>query len=158
MKPFESYNTNTLASFFRTVDMMARYRNTLGLLVANSLINNRTNMSTAPVLKATVRDVKKYMAMKNAASGQRMIPIGYGAQSTNDIDATVLKYMSSGDASTTIDFWAVRTSKLNLGQLSDSFYSVVTTYGQENQTCKYPATTTSYVPGIHTFPSLQTPS
>jgi hypothetical protein len=75
--------------FFQTVDVMASYPNTLGLLAAGGLVNDEATLSATPVIKAIVRDLKKYMKMKNEVTRQRVHPIVYnaamsGARDKND--------------------------------------------------------------------------
>jgi len=55
-------------SFFKTVDIMANYTNTLGLVVANALLNGDDHISAVPVIKAVLRDLKRYMNLKNEGS------------------------------------------------------------------------------------------
>jgi len=92
------------------MDTMASYPNTPGLLVAHALVNNNTSVCTAPVIKATARDSKKYMKLRNQVTGQRVLPIGYSAAASGARDMTILDYLSSGDTSGSIDFWTVSSS------------------------------------------------
>ena len=96
-----------MKSFFRTADALARYPNTLGILAAHLLINSDKFKSCAPVISAVVRDLKRYTRIKNEATGQRILPVGYGAATTNELDKLVLDYLSSGDEQHRIDFWTV---------------------------------------------------
>ncbi|KAJ4324712.1 hypothetical protein N0V94_001109 [Neodidymelliopsis sp. IMI 364377] len=98
-----------MAEFFRTVDVMSKYPNTLGLLAANETVNNKDSEKAIPVVKAVVRDLKRYMGMKHEVSGQRVIPIGYNAAANDGRENAVLDYLSLGDAASTIDFWTVST-------------------------------------------------
>jgi hypothetical protein len=98
-----------MASFFKTVDTMASFSNTLGLFAGNGLINNDATMRVAPVLKAVVRDLKKYMKLRNEADGQRELPIGCSAASSGARDKEVLDYLTAGNDGSSIDFWAVST-------------------------------------------------
>ncbi|CAO2656530.1 Nn.00g053330.m01.CDS01 [Neocucurbitaria sp. VM-36] len=75
LAPHVSYNSTTLTYFFRTVDAMSSYPNTLGLLVASELVNNEATLSATPVIKASVRDLKKYMRLKNEYTKQRVLRI-----------------------------------------------------------------------------------
>ncbi|KAF2124341.1 glycoside hydrolase family 72 protein [Dothidotthia symphoricarpi CBS 119687] len=103
--PYKSYNSTTIKSFFKTVDLMASFPNTLGLLAASLTVNNDAFLSAPPVLKTVVRDLKRYMKLKNEIAGQRTLPIAYNATSTKARDVTILDYLSCGDKSTSIDFW-----------------------------------------------------
>jgi hypothetical protein len=85
---------------------MARFPNTLGFLIANSLINNISSEICAPVIRAVVRDLKKYMKLKHQATGQRTLPVGFGG-GQYDGDVKVLNYLTDGDESSSIDFWTV---------------------------------------------------
>lgn len=94
---------------FKTIDLMAQYPNTLGVLVSQHLINDEASESLcAPVLTAVVRDLKRYMRLKRDFTGQRILPVGYGAAAAGERDRRVLEYFTSRDEESRIDFWAVR--------------------------------------------------
>lgn len=86
---------------------MAVYPNTLGIAAASQVINNDASMLAASVIKAIVRDLKRYMRLKSEISQQRVLPICYDANSTSARDKAILDYLSSGDVSSSIDFWTV---------------------------------------------------
>ena len=105
--PYASYNPTVVKSLLRTIDVIASYSNTLALLVADRLIMHDADLIANPVIKAIVRDVKRYMILKNESTAQRMIPIVYSANTASQRDMTVLEYLFSGDASRSIDLWTV---------------------------------------------------
>lgn len=105
--PIRSYNQDNMASFFKTVEVMASFSNTLGVITANELINNDATMPVAAFLKAVVRDLKKYMEIQSEANGQRILPIGYGAASCDTRDQELLEYLTAGGEDISIDFWTV---------------------------------------------------
>jgi len=106
VNPIQSYTAETVDAYFRTVDAMAGFPNTLGFLLASSLINNTRSEQCAPVITAVVRDLKKYMCLRNRAVGQRVLPVGFGA-GQYDGDLKVLNYLAAGDEISRIDFWTV---------------------------------------------------
>ena len=85
---------------------MASFPNTLGALIADQLINNKNSERWAPVIKAIVRDIKKYMKLTNHKTGQRCLPIGFGGASYKG-DRKILDYVASGDEASRVDFWTV---------------------------------------------------
>lgn len=85
---------------------MASFPNTLGALVADHLINDTRSECCAPVMKAVLRDVKKYIALRYQKAGQRRLPLGFGGHSYKD-DRKVLNYMATGGDDRSIDFWTV---------------------------------------------------
>jgi hypothetical protein len=103
----ESYNPDNMTSFFKRVDTMARFPNTLGLLVSSELINSDETMPIAAILKAVVRDLKKYMKIQNGAHGQRVLPLGYQAATAQVRDQEVLEYLTAVGGESSLDFWAV---------------------------------------------------
>lgn len=107
LDPYTSYHRPAMDDFFQTVRMMSSYPNTLGLLVASKLVNDRDTEKAAPVAKAVVRDLKRYMKRQYEAHHQRILPIGYDAATTDNRDMTVLNYLSLGDRASSIDFWTV---------------------------------------------------
>ncbi|XPS73877.1 hypothetical protein M3J09_006010 [Ascochyta lentis] len=105
LDPYKSYHRTAIEEFCQTVNVMAQYPNTLGLLVASNLVNGRSSEKATPVVKAVVRDLKRYMKLAKESSGQRILPIGYDAATTDDRDKTILDYLSLGDPASSIDFW-----------------------------------------------------
>ena len=103
-----------MASFFKTVDLMASFPNTLGLLVASALVNNDATMPAAAVIKAVVRDLKQYMRLKHDAEGQRVLPIGYSAATGGARDGRLLNYLTAGSDGAGLDFWTVSRGRLCL--------------------------------------------
>jgi hypothetical protein len=96
-----------MTSFFKTLDVMASYPNTLGLLAGSEVVNNEATLAATPVLKATIRELKKYMKLKKETTGQRVLPIGYDAATSGARDQTILDYLAGGDSESSIDFWTV---------------------------------------------------
>lgn len=111
MEPYQSYTPTLLASYFRVIDVLAQYSNTLGIVIADQLINGDDTLKIAPVIRSVSRDVKRYMKMRNEIKSQRILPVAYDAMSFSSRDLTVLEYLTTGDPSTTIDFWTVSISK-----------------------------------------------
>ena len=138
-EPYKSYNEPFIQECFQTVDIMAQYPNTLGLLAGNSVINGPRNQRCAPVIKAVVRDLKGYMKIHHEASGQRTLPIGYTAATIDLLDTTALDFLSQGDPASSIDFWTVsHTLRLRYSPLN--LPSATATCGPAHQTTRSPAT------------------
>lgn len=95
---------------------MAVYPNILGIAAASQVINDDASMSAAPVIKAVVRDLKRYIKLKSEICQQRVLPICYDADSTDARDKTILDYLSSGDVSGSIDFWTVSGRDKGVGR------------------------------------------
>lgn len=105
LRATQSYNADVIKHFFRTIDVMAAYPNTLDVLAANTLINDDQTVSCAPIIAAVVRDLKHYVQLRHEATGQRALPIGYGAATNGARDKVLLEYLSSGAKQARIDFW-----------------------------------------------------
>lgn len=105
--PRKSYNPDNMTSFFKTVDVMAGFSNTLGILAANTLVNNDATLPIAAFIKAVVRDLKRYMKVKHEADGQRVLPVGYNAATGSARDKSVLMYLTPGSDDHSLDFWTV---------------------------------------------------
>jgi 1,3-beta-glucanosyltransferase GAS5 len=99
---------------------MAQYSNTLGVFAAYTTVNHQGSETAAPVVAAVIRDLKQYMQLRNDATSQRILPVGYGASTTNDRDRALLQYLSAGDRKLCIDFWTASTTvnKINLKYLT----------------------------------------
>lgn len=107
MTPFESYNQELLEHCFSTVDCMATYPNTLGVLVANEVINDHASTAAESVIRAVTRDVKRYMAMAREASAQRVLPVGYSAADVRMFTRSTFDYLNAGSQDESIDFYCV---------------------------------------------------
>lgn len=107
LQPEQSYNTETLSHFFRTADVLSAHPNCLGLLIGNEIVNDYRSVRALPVMRAAVRDVKKYLKLKNNRTGQRIPPVGYSSADVKMVERDIRDYLSAGDRADRIDFWSV---------------------------------------------------
>ena len=107
MAPLESYNQELLQHYFSTIDCMAAYPNTLGVLVANEVINSHASTAAAPVIRAVTRDIKRYMALAEEISEQRVLPAGYSAADVRMFTRSTFEYLTAGSQEEAIDFYCV---------------------------------------------------
>jgi 1,3-beta-glucanosyltransferase GAS5 len=105
--PTTSYNPRLLDEYFTTIDCMAEYRNTLGVIVADGIINSSQSTAAAPVVKAVARDVKRYMSAAADATGQRRLPVGYSASTCRLVLKSSFDYLTAGEPEDSIDFFCV---------------------------------------------------
>lgn len=110
--PYGSYNAANVQSYFRTIDLMASFPNTLGAFVAQTLINSSMDDAASRdctlVIAAVIRDLKKYMHLKNQTTGQRILPVAYGADKDGFRDRQIFEFLRTRETSERIDFWTVR--------------------------------------------------
>ncbi|KAK2614752.1 hypothetical protein N8I77_001556 [Diaporthe amygdali] len=121
LAPLESYSQDLLGHYFSTVDAMATYSNTLGVLVANEVINDQASTAAAPVIRAVTRDIKRYMTLAHEASEQRILPIGYSAADVRMYTRASFDYLTADSVDESIDFfcfnnysWAGRNSSMKI--------------------------------------------
>ncbi len=96
-----SYNSIYLQHIFAAVDAFKAYPNTLGFFGGNEVINDDVTVNTAPWVKATVRDLKQYVA----AQSKRFIPVGYSAADVAGNRVELAQYFNCGDNATRADFY-----------------------------------------------------
>ncbi|KAH9893884.1 glycolipid anchored surface protein [Xylariomycetidae sp. FL2044] len=94
--PFESYTPALLNTFFGVVDEMSKYPNTLGLIVANEVINSAPSTPAAPVVRAVTRDIKQYMRLAAEVRGQRVLPLGVSAADVMNLIMPQFHYFCGG--------------------------------------------------------------
>ncbi|ORX83639.1 hypothetical protein K493DRAFT_239885 [Basidiobolus meristosporus CBS 931.73] len=95
-----SYDIVLLDNYKKTIDAFSDYPNVIGFFAGNEVVNNVNATKAAPFVKASIRDVKKYVKTK-----KRQIPVGY---STNDAAVTRVDcadYFNCGDADERVDFY-----------------------------------------------------
>lgn len=107
MDPLGSYNAENLSHYFRAADALAAYPNCLGLIAANEVINDFHSANAAPVIRAVVRDLKRYLRLKHEVTGQRILPVGYSASAVMSLEGSTRDYLAAGDEASRIDFWSV---------------------------------------------------
>jgi hypothetical protein len=101
-KPQKSYNKVYLQSIFATVEVFAKYDNTLLFFSGNEVINDDTTTNCAPYVKAVTRDIKSYMNARKL----RQIPVGYSAADVESNRYEMADYMNCGDDAARSDFFA----------------------------------------------------
>ena len=74
-EPKQSYNDVYLQYIFATVEMFAKYKNTLAFFSGNEVVNDDKSSSTAPYVKAVTRDIRQYLRERDL----RTVPVGYSA-------------------------------------------------------------------------------
>ncbi|KAH7385984.1 Glucanosyltransferase-domain-containing protein [Pyrenochaeta sp. MPI-SDFR-AT-0127] len=99
--PQISYNKVYLQSIFATVEMFAKYDNTLLYFSANEVINDDATTNCAPYVKAVTRDIKSYIN----ARGLRKIPVGYSAADVESNRYEMAAYMNCGADAVRSDFF-----------------------------------------------------
>ncbi|KAK8002155.1 glycolipid anchored surface protein GAS1 [Apiospora marii] len=107
--PFDSYTPDLLQHYFATVDRMAAYPNTLGVVAANEVLLHAGHTAGAAVIRALVRDVKRYMALHAAAnpdSQQRVLPVGVSSNGVSSIFYDEFRYFTGGDPGEAVDFFS----------------------------------------------------
>ncbi|KAK8855094.1 Glucanosyltransferase-domain-containing protein [Apiospora arundinis] len=111
--PFDSYTPDLLQHYFATVDRMAVYPNTLGVVAANEVLQHAGHTVGAPVIRALVRDVKRYMALHVAEAGAsaagepyRVLPVGVISNGMSSIFYNEFRYFTGGNPEEAVDFFS----------------------------------------------------
>jgi len=101
--PASSYNAHYLQNIFATMDMFAKYDNTLAFFSGNEVINSTAGSTkTAPYIKAVTRDMKQYRDDRQL----RTIPIGYSAADVEQNRVQTAEYLNCGTDDERSDFFA----------------------------------------------------
>lgn len=100
--PAPSYNDVYLQYIFATVDMFARYDNTLAFFSGNEVINDGPSSNAAPYIKAVTRDIRSYLSSQKL----RKVPVGYSAADVDTNRLEMAEYMNCGTDDERSDFFA----------------------------------------------------
>lgn len=98
--PAPSYNDKYLRNVFATVELFAKYDNTLLFFAANEVLDENERTSAAPYVKAVIRDIKQYISERDL----RNVPVGYSAADVDDHRVETIQYMNCGSDSARADF------------------------------------------------------
>ncbi|KAK9370467.1 Glucanosyltransferase-domain-containing protein [Lipomyces kononenkoae] len=101
--PMYSYNYVLLQHNFATIDAFSNYTNVLGFVAANEVVNAVNTTDTATVLKAVIRDMKKYISMQSP----RTIPVGYCAADVAENRYQLAHYLNCGDVTERAEFFGL---------------------------------------------------
>ncbi|EFE35726.1 uncharacterized protein ARB_05770 [Trichophyton benhamiae CBS 112371] len=100
--PEISYNAVYLQSIFATVQMFAKYDNTLAFFSGNEVINDGKTSAVAPWVKAVTRDIRMFLKERNL----RQVPVGYSAADVDSNREQTAHYMNCGSDDERSDFFA----------------------------------------------------
>ncbi|PGH04801.1 1,3-beta-glucanosyltransferase gel1 [Blastomyces parvus] len=100
--PKLSYNDVYLQNVFATVEMFAKYDNTLAFFSGNEVINDGPTSKTAPYVKAVTRDIRQFIRQQ----GLREVPVGYSAADVDSNRLQTAQYMNCGPDDERSDFFA----------------------------------------------------
>ncbi|KAI5926006.1 glycolipid anchored surface protein [Camillea tinctor] len=117
--PRDSYTQDLVRHYFRAAYVMSRYANTLGLIIANEVINTPETTRAAPMIRALVRDVRRYLTHISATDEAsdddygwrkrpRVLPLGYSAAAVQSVLMPQYKYFSAdgGGDGGAVDFFS----------------------------------------------------
>lgn len=106
LSPLASYTKTLLGHCFRITNEFSQYTNTLCLLAGTDVINKPENTGAAEVIRAVVRDVKRYMRINFGINGFRVLPVGYSAADAPHLLLDSTEYFTAGIEEERIDFLA----------------------------------------------------
>ncbi|KAF5689841.1 1,3-beta-glucanosyltransferase gel1 precursor [Fusarium circinatum] len=102
-KPGPSYNAAYIQSVFATVEMFAKYDNTLAFFSGNEVMNDEKDTDkSAPYVKAITRDMRNYLKARKL----RQVPVGYSAADVASNRMQTAHYMNCGSEEVRSDFFA----------------------------------------------------
>jgi len=90
--PKESYNSIYIQHVFATIDVFAKYTNTLGFFAANEVVDSPESTPGATYVKAIIRDMKAYIKKHY----KRHIPVGYSAADVSANRMQMAHYLNCG--------------------------------------------------------------
>jgi hypothetical protein len=93
-------------AFTEVMDAFQHFDNLAGFWIGNEVISTAAGSPAAPFVKASVTDIKAYLAAKK----YRKIPIGYSAADIAELRPMLQDYLACGsDSSQTIDFFGLNS-------------------------------------------------
>ncbi|KAJ6093440.1 hypothetical protein N7486_008729 [Penicillium sp. IBT 16267x] len=100
--PVKSYNDVYLQYIFATVEMFAKYDNTLAFFSGNEVVNDGPSSLAAPYVKAVTRDIRSFLRARKL----RQVPVGYSAADIDTNRLEMAEYMNCGSDDERSDFFA----------------------------------------------------
>ncbi|KAI2463345.1 glycoside hydrolase family 72 protein [Annulohypoxylon bovei var. microspora] len=103
--PYGSYRADVIQWYFKAVDNMTKYSNTLGLVISCEFIKDVSKTAAAPILRAIIRDVKKYIRLITRKKNQRALPVGIVVSDQRALLKLQFDYFASEPDKDAIDFF-----------------------------------------------------
>jgi len=101
--PGPSYNPTYLQSIFATIDVFAKYPNTMAFFSGNEVIHDEKETTlSARYVKAVTRDMRQYIRTRV----NRQIPVGYSAADVSTNRMQTAAYFNCGTDDERSDFFA----------------------------------------------------
>jgi hypothetical protein len=97
-----SYNDVYLQNVFATIEAFHNYNNLLVFFSGNEVINEKNNTGAATYIKATTRDMKRFIGKKSP----RRIPVGYSAADVSSNIEQQALFFNCGSDDERSDFFA----------------------------------------------------
>ncbi|OMJ21985.1 Protein EPD1 [Smittium culicis] len=100
-----SWDIYLLNKFKQKVDAFSKYENVAGFIAGNEVANSVNTTPSAAFVKASIRDIKKYMKAKKIN-----LPVGYVDNDDLLIREPLIKYFNCGsDSDALADFYGINT-------------------------------------------------
>lgn len=106
MMPRESYTKELLRRYYSVVDAFRSFDNVAGFVVADQIVNDVNSTSAAEVVKAVVRDVKRYLTSVADQKGGRVVFVGVADSEWAVSQSKTLEYYMAGSEEERVDFYA----------------------------------------------------
>ncbi|KAF3070614.1 1,3-beta-glucanosyltransferase GAS1 [Daldinia childiae] len=91
--------------FFQAVENLASYPNLLGFAIPNDLLRVLERTVAAPIIRAMVRDIRRYLSLLAVKRNQRIVPVGIFSLDMSLPLKDQFEYCCSGDDNETVDFF-----------------------------------------------------
>ncbi|KAI0130990.1 glycoside hydrolase family 72 protein [Daldinia grandis] len=100
-----SYTSSSMQRSFEAIENLASYPNLLGFVVPNNPIKDLAPAVTVPVIRAIVRDTRRYLKLLAVKKHQRIVPVGIISLDKSLPLRDQFEYHFSGDDNETADFF-----------------------------------------------------
>ncbi|CAO3688876.1 unnamed protein product [Rhizopus stolonifer] len=97
------YTVDLYNAYKSTIDAFAKYDNLFAFIAGNEVTNDKTNTLASAFVKASLRDIKKYVR----STKQREIPVGYASNDDEFIRESIKNYFNCGDEESQADFFGI---------------------------------------------------
>ncbi|KAI1442439.1 glycoside hydrolase family 72 protein [Annulohypoxylon stygium] len=114
--PYDESKMNTLDDlytfgimqwYFRCVDSMMKYQNTLGFVSSTGQINDVSKSIVAPSIRAIVRDTKEYIRLVSTKKNVRSLPVGVFIPDQRSMLKLQYEYFVSTPERDAVDFMGI---------------------------------------------------
>lgn len=123
-----SWNLDIFTPIKNKITPLMKHPATIAFIAGNEVINSVNETIAAPYIKASIRDIKAYIAAQGYST-----PVGYAATDNPDFNNALRQYLDCQSLNTSVDFYGLNTYRFVLYTIwSNNTFFMIKTFSDDS--------------------------